>query len=137
MESNAPKDRHHTTMDEELGRAEDPLVQEEADAAAAEAAGIGGPAPDVGGDEAHRAVDEGGGGVAEGFEEAERQLIEQATHGDAAGNPEIDAFTPEVESDRVTAIDADADEVEVTEVVRDPDEGYDDPGQGPGITSER
>jgi hypothetical protein len=137
MESNAPKDREHTTMDEELGQADDPLVQEQADAAAAEAAGIGGPAPDFEGDEARRPVEEAGGGVAEGFEESERQLVEQASHGDAAGNPEADAFTPEVESDRVTAVNADADEVEVTEVVRDPGEGFDDPGRGPGITSER
>ena len=137
MESNAPKDRRHTTMDEDLGRADDPLVQEEADAAAAEAAGIGGPAPDLEGDEASRPVEEAGGGVAEGFEESERQLVEQASHGDAAGSPEADAFTPEVESDRVTAVNADGDEVEVTEVVRDPDEGFDDPGQGPGISAER
>ena len=30
----------------------------------------------------HRAVDEGGGGVSEGFELAEQDLIEHASHGD-------------------------------------------------------
>jgi len=32
--------------------------------------------------EARRAVDEGGGGESEGFELAERELIERASHGD-------------------------------------------------------
>ena len=58
--------------------------REEADAAAAEAAGIGG----VSGEEAlnldpaQLPVTEAGGGVAEGFEESERALIEHASHGD-------------------------------------------------------
>jgi hypothetical protein len=56
--------------------------QEQADAAAAEAAGIGG-VPYAGKqDPAQRPVIEAGGGVAEGFEEAERALIEHASHGD-------------------------------------------------------
>jgi hypothetical protein len=56
--------------------------REETDAAAAEAAQIGGPAanPDI--DPAERPVIEGGGGEAEGFEEAEQALIEHASHGD-------------------------------------------------------
>lgn len=62
-------------------------AQEEAEAAAAEAGAIGGrvssepPAQETP-DEAARPVVEGGGGEAEGFELAERELIEHASHGD-------------------------------------------------------
>ena len=56
--------------------------QEETEAAAAEAAQIGGVAGDEDLDPAMRPVVEGGGGEAEGFEEAESALIEHATHGD-------------------------------------------------------
>lgn len=56
--------------------------REETDAAAAEAAHIGGPSVNADIDPAERAVIEGGGGEAEGFEEAERALIEHASHGD-------------------------------------------------------
>jgi|HubBroStandDraft_6_1064221.scaffolds.fasta_scaffold164778_2 hypothetical protein len=57
-------------------------VEEEIDAAAREAAGIGGVAGDEELDPAQRPVIEGGGGEAEGFEEAEAFLIEHASHGD-------------------------------------------------------
>ena len=40
-------------------------------------------------------VEEAGGGVAEGFEQAEEELIENASHGDGAGNPEADAIDNE------------------------------------------
>lgn len=60
--------------------------QLEAEAAASEAARIGG---DAGGeqaeDPAQRPVREGGGGEAEGFEEARDALVEHASHGDQAG----------------------------------------------------
>jgi hypothetical protein len=56
--------------------------QDEVDAAAAEAARIGGVAGDEQLDPAQRAVIEGGGGEAEGFEEAEEALVEHASHGD-------------------------------------------------------
>ena len=58
-------------------------LQEE-QAAAAEAAQIGGQPselpPDE--DEAQRPLDEAGQGESEGFEQAERELIEHASHGD-------------------------------------------------------
>ena len=57
-------------------------VEAEIDAAAREAAGIGGVAGDEDLDPAERPVIEGGGGEAEGFEEAEAFLIEHASHGD-------------------------------------------------------
>ncbi len=50
--------------------------------AAAEAAAIGGPGAQGGQDPAMAPVREAGGGEAEGFEEAEEQLIERASHGD-------------------------------------------------------
>jgi hypothetical protein len=56
--------------------------QKEIDAAAREAAQIGGVAGDEDLDPAERPVIEGGGGEAEGFEEAEAFLIEHASHGD-------------------------------------------------------
>jgi hypothetical protein len=63
-------------------------------------------------EEAARPVEEAGGGVAEGFEEAERQLEEEASHGDAGGDPELDAFPPEAESDEATAEYAEPDEAD-------------------------
>jgi hypothetical protein len=59
-----------------------PYEQEETDLAAQEAAMIGGRAGDEALAPAERAVREGGGGEAEGFEEAEAALIEHASHGD-------------------------------------------------------
>ena len=62
--------------------------REQEDAAAAEAAGIGGSptseTPEDGGfaDPADRPLDEAGQGESEGFELAERDLIEHASHGD-------------------------------------------------------
>lgn len=82
----------------------DALAEQEAAAAAAEAARIGGgdPQPDV--DPELKPVLEGGGGEAEGFEQAEEALIRQATHDDdVPADPSADAFSGEVESDRSTA----------------------------------
>jgi hypothetical protein len=56
-------------------------------------------------------VYEAGGGEAEGFEGAEDELIENASHGGGRGDPARDAFTPEVEADESTATDAEADEI--------------------------
>ncbi len=58
--------------------------REETDAAAAEAAGIGGMTgeEELDLDAAQLPVTEAGGGVSEGFEESERALIEHASHGD-------------------------------------------------------
>jgi hypothetical protein len=130
-------DRERTSMDYELEPSEDPLERREERAAAAEAAAIGGPAPDYKGDEESRPLEEGGEGVAEGFEESERELIEQASHGDQRYSPEADAASPEEESDRATSVYAEPDEVDPTEVVRDPREERDDPGEGPGLAAER
>lgn len=97
----------------------------EEELAAAEARRIGGPAPASEGDgpedpeadedPSMRAVREAGGGEAEGFEEAERELIENAAHGDLGHSPRNDAFDPEEESDLSDAEYGGADEIEVSE----------------------
>ncbi|MHB1807670.1 MAG: hypothetical protein ACYCU0_00020 [Solirubrobacteraceae bacterium] len=56
--------------------------REQEQQAAREAAEIGGPIPEEDLDPAERPVREAGGGEAEGFEEAEDELIEHASHGD-------------------------------------------------------
>lgn len=119
-------------------------------------------------DPAFEAVIEGGGGVAEGFEIAEGQLIDNAENAPNADRTP-DAFDPEdpgtdVDEDavddvartledhdpgetaaaprdqealRATAVYSEPDQVDVTEVVRDPNEPEDDPGQGPGVAFDR
>jgi hypothetical protein len=62
-------------------------ASEQADVAAGEAARIGGTpsseaSPTDQPDEAHRPLVEAGQGEAEGFEQAEQELIEHASHGD-------------------------------------------------------
>jgi hypothetical protein len=74
----------------------DPIAEEEAEAAAAEAAEIGGPAPDDPVDDpAQRPLVEGGEGESEGFELAEAELIDNAEHGDQKRFPNRDAGAPE------------------------------------------
>ena len=94
---------------------DDPLAAEEAELAAAEAAAIGG----VAGDEhdfepAERPVREAGGGEQEGFEIAEADLVEHASHGDqhSARFPYQHAGRPEEAG--VTAESGEADEMEST-----------------------
>ena len=108
--------------------ADDDLIREEEAAAAAEARGIGG----VAGDEDEfppemRAVYEGGGGEAEGFELAEADLIDNAQHGDGHGDPLSDAFSPEAETDLSGASYGDSDQVRVDDDSNPPGE----PGGGP------
>jgi hypothetical protein len=103
---------------DEPARLED--EEEETEAAAREAAEVGGRAGDEGLDPAERPLVEAGEGVAEGFELAEEELVEAAQHGDRGGDPQQDAFTPEVESDRSTAEYGEADHEESSEV-RDSD----------------
>jgi hypothetical protein len=67
--------------------ADERRVEEEAAAAAREAGEIGGRVPDEGIPESERPVREGGGGEAEGFEVAEEDLVEHATHGDSGPDP--------------------------------------------------
>ena len=63
--------------------------------------------------EERRPVEEAGGGEAEGFEQAERELEEHASHGESGRSPELDACPPE--DGRETAQHGEADEVEPNE----------------------
>jgi hypothetical protein len=97
--------------DEEL----DPLIVQEENAAAAEAARIGGNVRPLSDDPAMEPLYEAGEGEQEGWEEAERELVENATHGEGRGDPELDAFSPERETDLSTAAYGEADEFTSTE----------------------
>jgi hypothetical protein len=117
--------------------ARDPLVEDQEGAAAAEAASIGGEVASDNPDPAMQPVEEAGGGVAEGFEQAEHDLVENASHGDGAGNPEANAITGEhVEAQGSTAVYGEPDEIDATEVTSDPD-ADDDPGEGTPIAPDR
>ena len=89
------------------------LIETEEEAAAAEAARIGGRSGMEDMDEAERAAAEHGNGEAEGFEEAERLHQENATHGDPTGDPLADAAAPEAEPS--PGVYGEADEIESTE----------------------
>jgi hypothetical protein len=91
------------------GRDED-VVRQETEAAAGEAARIGGIAGDEMDDEAARASFEHGGGEAEGFEDAESALIEQAEHGEGR-DPMADEYVVDEEARRDAAEHGEADEV--------------------------
>jgi hypothetical protein len=80
-------------------RHEDEIAEEEAEAAAAEAGEIGGATPEYDGDPADRPLIEGGEGEAEGFELAEKQLEDIASHGDQHRFPGRDAGSPEEPSE--------------------------------------
>jgi len=138
------EDRERTSMDADLGTPEDPLLRREEAAAAREAAAIGGRNPDYEGEEgeavseADRPVIEGGEGVEEGFETAESDLREAASHGDDRYDPSARDFGDEESAGDADAVSGEPDEVDVTETVRDPEAGPgEDPGEGPGISHDR
>lgn len=93
----------------------DPDIEAEVEAARAEAAAIGGVAGDEDLDPAERPVLEAGGGVAEGFEQAEEALVEHATHSDQySGRAALhDAFGAEEAG--ITAEDGEADDIRPSE----------------------
>jgi hypothetical protein len=115
----------------------DELTAEEESAAAAEARLIGGRIPRHASDPAMEPVYEAGGGDQDGWEQAEADLIENASHGDGFANPLRDAISPEAEADRASGEYGEADEIPSTEVIEDPDAGPDDPGAGPGVAFDR
>ena len=98
-------------------RETDPLVEEQAEAAAREAGAIGGRRPADEPDGPDRPVSEAGGGEAEGFEDAEEALREHAEHGASGGDPLGDR--PEPEQDRDAAVHGEADHVRSTETEAD------------------
>lgn len=91
---------------------DDVLLAREESAAAAEAARIGGVVPPQSDDPAMEPLYQAGEGEQDGWETAEADLVENATHGDGHADPARDAFSPELESDRSTAAYAEADEEE-------------------------
>ena len=137
------EDRERTSMDVEPDPPEDPLLRREENAAAREAGSIGGRTPEYEGDdgaatEEERAVIEGGGGAEEGFETAERDLRESATHGENRYDPDAHDFGDEESAGDADAVSGEPDEIDVTETVRDPEAGPgEDPGEGPGISHDR
>jgi hypothetical protein len=93
-----------------------PSEAQQVDAAARDAAAIGGRAGDEDLDPAQRPLAEGGEGVAEGFELAEDAMVEAAQHGDSGVDPLADRFTPEVDHGRVTGDYGEADHEDSSEV---------------------
>lgn len=89
---------------------DDREIRAQEDLAAAEAGSIGGRSGMEGMDEAERASAEHGGGESEGFEEAEKLLEEQASHGDPAVEPLRHAPAPEAE--RNPSVHGEADEID-------------------------
>jgi hypothetical protein len=94
---------------------DDSLVDEEEAAAAAEAAGIGGVAGDEDLEPAERPVREAGGGEAEGFEMAEEDLIEHASHGDQHSARMALYHAGQDEEDGVTGVTGEADSATLEE----------------------
>ncbi|MGZ6623685.1 MAG: hypothetical protein ACXVHD_29225 [Solirubrobacteraceae bacterium] len=93
----------------------DRLVAEQERAAAADAARIGGVVPPVTDGPAMEPLYEAGEGEEDGWELAEVDLIENATHGEGHGDPKLDAFPPEPEADRATVAYGESDEIHSTE----------------------
>lgn len=88
-------------MDEQEGiRGDEDYVAEQEREAAQEAAGIGGPGGDYEAGEAERPLAEAGQGEAEGFELAEEDLVENASH-DEGSTPDPTHLAGEPEDARV------------------------------------
>ncbi|MEA2365690.1 MAG: hypothetical protein QOI32_1202 [Thermoleophilaceae bacterium] len=123
---------------------DDPVIRREEEAAAREAARIGGARPEYEDEEGRavserdRALIEGGEGVEEGFEVAENDLRETASHGENRYAPQEHDFGQEESAGVGDAVSGEPDQIDVTETVRDPDADVDeDPGEGPGISHDR
>jgi hypothetical protein len=92
--------------------------REQEEAAAAEAGAIGGRV-DGGRDEATRPLDEAGQGESEGFEQAERELVEHASHGDQHAARRVIQDAPDEVDDPRAAEDAEVDALRSTELEED------------------
>jgi hypothetical protein len=76
-----------------------PFDRDDEEEAAAEAGAIGGERPNYyDADESQRPLEEAGEGEEEGFELAEEDLIEEASHGEERRDPELDEFGDESET---------------------------------------
>ena len=112
------EDRERTSMDADLDTPEDPLLRREEAAAAAEARNIGGPTPDYEDEEdrpaseAYRPLAESGEGVEEGFEIAEDDLEEAASHEENRYSPEGQDFGDEESAGDADAVPGEPDELD-------------------------
>jgi len=112
------EDRERTSMDVDEGTPEDPLLRREEAAAAREAGGIGGRTPDyedeedLQASEAERPLAEAGEGVEEGFEIAEDDLEEAASHEENRYDPETRDFGDEESAGDADVEPGEADEYE-------------------------
>jgi hypothetical protein len=97
------------------------LVRRQEDAAAAEAAAIGGPGSEEDLPEEERPLAEAGEGYSEGFDEAERDLIGNASHRDDSPDPTRLAGRPEREAADVEY--GEPDRIESTERREEDEEG--------------
>ena len=93
---------------------DDDVVARQTADAAAEAAQIGGrtssePPPVEDGDEARRPLVEAGQGEAEGFEQAEQELIEHASHGDQHASRRVIEDAPDEADDARASESGEAD----------------------------
>jgi hypothetical protein len=143
-ENEEHREHRRPSMDTDLGTPEDDLLRREEEAARRDAAGIGGRRPDyeneegLPADESERVLEEGGEGFEEGFEVAEEDLIETASHGENRYDPSDEDFGDDESAGDADVLDAEPDQVDVTETVRDPEAGEgEDPGEGPGISHDR
>ena len=92
---------------------DDRIVDDEEEAAAAEAGHIGGDRPDYyDKDESQRPLEEAGEGESEGFELAEEDLVEEASHGDESRSPELDGWDEDAGAEKIDPTYGDADDVE-------------------------
>jgi hypothetical protein len=122
------EERERTSMDVDEDAPQDPLLRREEAAAAREAAGIGGGRPEYEDEEGRevsesdRALIEGGEGVEEGFDVAEEDLVETASHGENRYDPSTADFGDDESAGDADVIDAEADEVEVPDGPEDENE---------------
>jgi hypothetical protein len=113
------EDRERTSMDVDEDPPQDPLLRREEAAAAREAGGIGGREPEYEDEEGRqvseeeRPLIEGGEGVEEGFEVAEEDLVETASHGESRYDPSTADFGDEESAGDADGVAGEADEVEV------------------------
>jgi hypothetical protein len=143
-ENEEHREHRRPSIDADLGTPEDDLLRREEEAARREAAGIGGRRPEyeneegLPADESERVLEEGGEGFEEGFEVAEEDLVETASHSENRYDPSAEDFGDDESAGEGDVLDAEPDEVDVTETVRDPNAGPgEDPGEGPGISADR
>jgi hypothetical protein len=94
-------------MDSNQEKREKELAEEETEAAAAEAASIGGQVAKDSEDPAEQPLIEAGEGEAEGFELAERDLEDIANHGDQHRFPDNVPSAPEEQGDDAVYGEAD------------------------------